>query len=388
MSELFRVFSKNLRIVDVLIATVWGLNMSAQISGHLFAPPVVEYTGSSHTELNQYRWLNLLLKKSVLFRKGEISYKVSESNFVTSNVERLQDFIKHVYVDGRYSGGRSNDKTPQGKTGDKEDFFENRRTNGYQGGSRSPQYEDTHERRYSERSSPGGTSDDRSSRYGYDEKQSLGYNPENRKYAEYVRSPARPEIMNNWRREDRFGNGKKFEDRKISKGDPKLEGRLPERQKDLESSSPPVVRPIREIMGENVISLRINDPLNTNGGRTGNGPQAQRNASSGSLRSTSGNLAKVKLETTGSLIDFDADPEPLVASAVPQTQQTTVAQSIVQPASSTNENNWASFDFAPQTNVSQAPSSVDTLEFVLSSCQFQHLYLVTYQDHLAVLVIR
>ncbi|KAL1097257.1 hypothetical protein V6Z11_D05G023700 [Gossypium hirsutum] len=284
----------------------------------------------------------------------------------SSNVERLRDFIKHVYVDGRYSGGRSNDKPPQGKTGDKEDFFENRRTDGYQGGSRSPQYEDTHERQYSERSSPGGTSDDRNSRYGYDERQSPGYNPENRKYAEYVRSPARPEIVNDWRREDRFSNGRKFEDRKISNGDPKLEGRSPERQKDLESSSPPVVRPIREILGENVIPLRINDPPNTNGGRTGDGPRAQRTASSSSLGSTSGNPAEVKLETTGSLIDFDADPEPPVASAVPQTQQTTMTQSIVQPASSTNENNWASFDFAPQTNVSQAPPSVNTLESVLS----------------------
>ncbi|TYH15205.1 hypothetical protein ES288_A05G024000v1 [Gossypium darwinii] len=285
----------------------------------------------------------------------------------SSNVERLRDFIKHVYVDGRYSGGRSNDKPPRGKTGDKEDFFENKRTDGYQGGSRSPQYEDTHERRYSERSSPGGTSDDRNSRYGYDERQSPGYNPENRKCAEYVRSPSRPEIVNDWRREDRFGNGGKFEDRKISNGDPKLEGRSPERQKDLESSSPPVVRPMREILGENVIPLRINDPLNTNGGRTGDGPQAQqRTASSSRLGSTSGNPAEVKLETTGSLINFDADPEPPVASAVPQTQQTTMTQSIVQPARFTNENNWASFDFAPQTNVSQAPPSVNTMESVLS----------------------
>ena len=72
------------------------------------------------------------------------------------------------------------------------------------------------------------------------------------------------------------------------------------------------------------------------------------------------------METTVSLIDFDADPEPPVASTVPQTQQTTTTQSIVQPTSSTNDNNWASFDFHPQTNVSQAPSNVNTLDSVLS----------------------
>lgn len=32
-----------------------------------------------------------------------------------SNVERLRDFIKHVYVDRRYSGERSIEKPPRGK---------------------------------------------------------------------------------------------------------------------------------------------------------------------------------------------------------------------------------------------------------------------------------
>ena len=32
-----------------------------------------------------------------------------------SNVDRLRDFIKHVYVDRRYSGERGSDKPPRGK---------------------------------------------------------------------------------------------------------------------------------------------------------------------------------------------------------------------------------------------------------------------------------
>ncbi|EOY30852.1 NSP-interacting GTPase, putative isoform 3 [Theobroma cacao] len=285
----------------------------------------------------------------------------------SSNVERLRDFIKHVYVDRRYSGERNYDKPPRGKMGDKEDLYENRRTDGYQGGSRSPPYEDTYERRYNERSSPGGRNDDRNSRYGYDERRSPGYDQESRQYGDYRKSPARPEVVNDWRREDRFGNGRKPEDRRISDGDPKLEGRSPERPKELGSSSPPVVRPVREILGENVIPLRISEPPKANGSRTVDVPQTQqRTASSSSLGSTSGNPAEVKLETTVSLIDFDADPEPPAAQAVTQTQQTTVTQSIVQPTSSTNDNNWASFDFAPQTKVSQAPSNMNTLDSVLS----------------------
>ncbi|XVF34798.1 hypothetical protein REPUB_Repub18cG0089400 [Reevesia pubescens] len=249
--------------------------------------------------------------------------------------------------------------------GDKEDFNENRRTDGYQGESRSPPYEDTYERRYSERPSPGGRNDDGNYRYGYDERRSPGYDQESRQYSDYRRSPARPEVFNDWRREDRFGDGRKPEDRRISDGDPKLEGRSPERPKDIEASSPPVVRPVREILGENVSPLGISEPPKANGSRTVDGPQTQRTASSSSSRSTSGNPAEVKLEMTVSLIDFDADPEPPVASAVTHTQQTTMTQSIVQPTSSTNDN-WASFDLAPQTNVSQASLNVNTLDSVLS----------------------
>ncbi|OMO86852.1 Arf GTPase activating protein [Corchorus capsularis] len=280
----------------------------------------------------------------------------------SSNVDRLRDFIKHVYVDRRFSGERNYDKPPRGRMGDKEDSYDNRRTDGYRGGSRSPPYEDSYGR-YSDRSSPGGRNDDRNSRYGYDERRSPGYDQDSRQYGDNRKSPARPEVVNDWRREDRFANGRKAEDRRISDGDPKLEGRSPDRPKDLESSSPPVVRPVREILGENVIPLRISEPPKANGGRTVDGPHTQqRTASSSSLGSTSGNPAEVKLETTVSLIDFDADPEPPAAPAVPQTQQTTVTQSIAQPPSSTNDNNWASFDFAPQTKVSKAPSNMNTLD--------------------------
>ncbi|PON73339.1 Arf GTPase activating protein [Parasponia andersonii] len=273
----------------------------------------------------------------------------------SSNVERLRDFIKHVYVDRRYNGERNFDKPPRVKMGEKEDFYENRRTDSYQGGSRSPPYEDN-ERRYSEKSSPGARS--------YEERRSPGYDQESRQYGDYRRSPAHPEIVNDWRRDDRFGNGRRNEDRRMSDGDLKLEGRSPERPKDLGSSSPPVVRPVREILGENAIPLRISEPPKP-AARTPDGPaHAQRTASSSSLGSANGNPVEVKLEPSGSLIDFDADPEPPVTAAAPQ-QQSTVAQSTSRPVNSTNDDNWASFDAVPQAKVSQ-PLNVNSLESVLS----------------------
>lgn len=91
----------------------------------------------------------------------------------------------------------------------------------------------------------------------------------------------------------------------------------------------------------------------------------QRTASSSSLGSSNGNPGELKRENSGILIDFDAEPDPPVAATVSQTQQPLV-QTITQPISSSNDNNWASFDFAAGANVSQAPSNVNVLENVLS----------------------
>lgn len=138
--------------------------------------------------------------------------------------------------------------------GEKEDFYETRRTDTYQGGSRSPPYED---RRYNERSSPGGRN--------FDERRSPGSDHENRQFGDFRKSPARSEVVNDWRREDRFGNGKRVEDGRLSDGDSKIGGRSPEQPNDLDASSPPMVRPVRDILGENVSPLRVIEPPKSSG---------------------------------------------------------------------------------------------------------------------------
>ncbi|GFY96316.1 NSP (nuclear shuttle protein)-interacting GTPase [Actinidia rufa] len=331
----------------------------------------------------------------------------------SSNVERLRDFIKHVYVDRRYTGERSFDKPPRVKLGEAEDSFENRR-DAYQVGSRSPPYEDTYERRYSERPSPGGRSDDRNYKNTYDERRSPGYDQESRQYGDYRRSPARTEIVNDWRREDRFGSGKRSDDGRISDANSQLEGKSPNRQKDLDVSSPPIVRPVRDILGDNVAPLRIIEPPKANGGRVTDGslrtqgiteyvssppivrpvrdilgdnvaplriiepPKAnggrvtdgslrtERTASSSSLASSNGNPAESKREDIGTLIDFDAVPEPSTIATVPPQQQTGTSQLVVQPTTSSNADNWACFDSPTVVKVTQAPSNANPLGLVLS----------------------
>lgn len=268
-----------------------------------------------------------------------------------SNVERLRDFIKHVYVDRRYTGERSFDKPPRVKMGESEDINENRRMDNYHSGSRSPPYDDVNERRYSDRSSPGG--------------RSPGYDQGNRQFGgDYKKSPAQTEIVNDWRREDRFGNGRRSEDSRLSDGSSGLDGRSPDRQRDQDSSSPPVVRPVREILGENVTPLRVIEPPKVNGARSADGPlRTQRTTSSSSLASSNGNPAEIKIET--SLIDFDAAPEPPAPAAMPQPQQSATALPVAQNLPSGGDN-WANFDSVSEVKASQTPVSANSLESVLS----------------------
>nr|GEW24057.1 probable ADP-ribosylation factor GTPase-activating protein AGD14 isoform X2 [Tanacetum cinerariifolium] len=132
------------------------------------------------------------------------------------------------------------DKPPRAKTGEVE-------------GSRSPPYEN--ERRYSDRPSPGGRSDG-SSRNSYDERRSPGYDQD------FKKSPARTDVVNDWRREDRFGNGRRSDD-----GGSKVEGRSPDRQSNPDMSIPPIVRLVREILGDSVSPLR--GLIGTNENNTG-----------------------------------------------------------------------------------------------------------------------
>jgi len=303
-------------------------------------------------------------------RAKEIYFKESDPqrHYVSdaSNVERLRDFIKHVYVDRRYTGEKSFDKPPRVKMGETEDSYESRRTDTYQSGPRSPPYEDTYERRYTDRPSPGRRGDDKNYRNSNEERRSPGYDKESRQYGDSRRSPAHTEVVNDWRREDRFRNGKRSDDGRISDGSSKLEGRSPDRQEDIQMSSPPVVRPVREILGENVPPLRIIEPPKANGGRATDGTfSIQRNASSSSLASSNGNPAELRREYSGTLIDFDAVPEP-PTTAIQQTQQAAVAHSVPQPTTSPSADNWAAFDSPPEVKIPQAPANTNSLDSVLS----------------------
>ncbi|XP_042065751.1 probable ADP-ribosylation factor GTPase-activating protein AGD14 [Salvia splendens] len=240
-----------------------------------------------------------------------------------SNIDRLRDFIRHVYVDRRYTGEKNVEKPPRAFMGETDDSNGNRRVDNYQG-SRSPPYDDSFERRYSDRSSSGG--------------RSPSYNQDNQRSGDFRKSPTR-EVVNDWRREDRFGNGR------MSEEGSKLEIRSPDHQKDSDISCPPVVRPVRDILGDNVSPLRVIEPLKATGGKSNDGrPPTQRTASSSSLASSDATPSEIKVEA--SFIDFDAVPEPPPTVAVQQ------------PSS----NDWANFDSPSDAKIiTPASNSVESL---------------------------
>ncbi|KAK9706053.1 hypothetical protein RND81_07G101600 [Saponaria officinalis] len=261
----------------------------------------------------------------------------------SSNVDKLRNFIKHVYVDRRYTGERNSDKTLQG---DKEEPNENKKSDPYRSGSRSPPFDD--ERRYSDRPSP-----------GHDVRGSPGYYQDNQRHSDYGRSPIRPGIVSDWRREDRFSDGRRPDDCRSSDGELKSEIRSPDSQTDSSISSPPVARPVRDILGENAKPLRISEPPKASGSRVAVGAAiTQRAASSSSLAPSSSNPTERRRGT--SLIDFDTFSEP-----VTQIHQSVVAQSNTPSTSTPSDDNWACFDNATEEYVSQTPST-NPLESMLS----------------------
>ncbi|PON53070.1 Arf GTPase activating protein [Parasponia andersonii] len=236
-----------------------------------------------------------------------------------SNLHRLRDFIKHVYVDRKYTGERSTG-LPSLRLSDKEASNEGRKVDTYRGGSRSSYDEDKYERSYAERSSPCGKTDDRSIKYYYDERRSPRYSRANSRYGGYRKSPVRFEIVDDRFRDEGFGS------RRFSPGDSKL----PNRNTSMDSSCSPVARSLKEVLGENAPTLQIGE------------------------ESTNGNLVEHVNDNSQSLIDFSSEMETPDAAAISQTQVSSFNTGSSRP----------SFQSSAKEDSSQVPST-NTLEILL-----------------------
>ncbi|KAB5553282.1 hypothetical protein DKX38_010593 [Salix brachista] len=275
-----------------ILATLRDLNIFAQISSHLFAQIVVELIGNLRVELNQFRWRNLMRK---------------------NNQQKVRDFIKHVYVDRRYTGEKSQEKLPLLKLvlvaimqTDKEESGEKRWVVLYSGGSRSPNYEDRHG--WSEGSGFSGRADDKTIKYYYDERRSF----EMMEYEASVRDSG---------------------------------------------SNAPMVRPLKLIPRGNIPPLQAGEHSKTPNRKDADGSAHNQRFSflSGPMESADGNPVQQKSHNSESSVDLNAISKSSDATAAPPAQENLL---------SSEGGNCSSHDSPGKKNALPAPKP-NTLEFLL-----------------------
>ncbi|XP_031372700.1 probable ADP-ribosylation factor GTPase-activating protein AGD14 isoform X2 [Punica granatum] len=281
-----------------------------------------------------------------------------------SNLYKLRDFIKHVYVDQKFTGEKETEKLPRVRLADKVNSSESRRPSSSRIGLSSPSYEDRYDHHYhSARSgpSPSAKSDDGIVRYYYDESRSPRYTQQSSRTG-YRRSPARFEVVDDRFRDDGYGSRRRSTNAmRLMSEDFRVIGRrsFDGLQKNAEKPS---------------ISLEAR--LERELSRQASQSKAPSSPSQGS--SSNENKAKEeKVANQGSLIDCGDDSKPPdvqkqqrpppMATTTTTTNTNTMTTVTAPPAAANNdETNWAPFGSSTEEKKAPTkPSNPNTLEFLL-----------------------
>ncbi|OMO69939.1 Arf GTPase activating protein [Corchorus capsularis] len=219
----------------------------------------------------------------------------------SSNADKIRDFIKNVYVDRKYAGGKSSDKPPRDMQSVRNHEDEMRRASSYHSYSQSPPYDYQYEdRRYGKQVAAA-----LSRKPGSDRGHYVG------KVSSFVYSPGR---LSDQMFEDRFaneGSAPRVSDYSVSSGsDPFKSGTgSPNFQKDIGFSSP-TAQPPRDFLSEDrqhqTINLFADPSFNKDAGGI---PRPQRTKSMGSSGSFDGTSMSVKSYNSGTGVDVVCEPE-------------------------------------------------------------------------------
>ncbi|CDP18429.1 unnamed protein product [Coffea canephora] len=220
-----------------------------------------------------------------------------------SNLHRLRDFIKHVYIDRKYAGVRRNDKLSMVKASAKEDLQERH------------SFETSHDffERHSFEHSFLSRNDGRNLKNHIDARNSPRYKQEMLKSGSQNSRAPRFEIVDDRFRENGYGSVRKVLTHRYSDTESRARSSSPISQKSRDISKEPAIRPLNDILDDKIPPLKV-----------GESPKA--NATAGSY-TIPGPVDKKeeenkKVNTLNSLIDFDSNLEPSATTAVVQTQQT------------------------------------------------------------------
>ncbi|CAK9870565.1 unnamed protein product [Sphagnum jensenii] len=217
----------------------------------------------------------------------------------SSNPEKLRNFIKHVYVERRFTGERPPPTPSKGRQGERGDAYDSRQPEqrmDFGADRRSPSYENhKDDRRFADRS---GTRKSDVERSRYEEKRSPGR-------FEQERRPARRSYEDEGRREERRASDS-------SRDRPKSDEQFTFRAVE---GIPPPVRSLKDILGEDV-SLHIDQGHSNARAQTPTQSLAPpKDARSHSLGFLGNEEAPApapahKRVVSASLIDFSGEPEP------------------------------------------------------------------------------
>uniref|UniRef100_A0A5B7ACA0 Putative ADP-ribosylation factor GTPase-activating protein AGD14 n=1 Tax=Davidia involucrata TaxID=16924 RepID=A0A5B7ACA0_DAVIN len=259
----------------------------------------------------------------------------------SSNADKVREFIKNVYVDRRYAGGKTSEKPPRDIQNLRNREDETRRASSYHSYSQSPPYDYQYEDRRYGKQAPALTRKPGSDRGLYEGKVSSFFSPSRLSDQMY---------------EDSFANEgsiSRVSDYSVSStGDPfRSDTQSPNFQRDIGFSSPSS-QTSRDILNEDLRHQTMNTFSEANAKRHADGvPRPQRTASSSSFGSFDGNSLSLKSVNSVSLVDVASEPEQ--STGTPQDKLSTFP-SLPQSSVSGNFGGLDLFNapFVPQTATS------------------------------------
>lgn len=265
----------------------------------------------------------------------------------SSNADKVREFIKNVYVDRRYVGGKNSDRPPRDMQNPRHHEDETRRASSYHSYSQSPPYDYQYEERRYGKPAPVLTRKPGSDRGLYEGRISSFF------------SPSRFSDQMN---EDRFaneGSNPRASDYSVSSaGDPfKSDTQSPNFQRDIIS---PPYQTSRDILNEHIqrqtMSTFSESNTKTDADRV---HRPQRTASSGSFGSFDSNSMSLKSVNSVSLVDIASESEQSGTNQDKQYADPPLQQSSV-------SGNFGGLDlfnapFAPQ--IVPSDSAIDLFEF-------------------------
>ncbi|XP_022743245.1 probable ADP-ribosylation factor GTPase-activating protein AGD14 [Durio zibethinus] len=220
----------------------------------------------------------------------------------SSNADKIREFIKNVYVDRKYAGGKTPDKPPRDIQSLRNHEDEIRRASSYHSYSQSPPYDHQYEdRRYGKQAAAV-----LSRKPGSDRGHYAG------KVSSFLYSPGH---SSDQMFEDRFaneGSAPRVSDYFLSSGgDPFKSGTgSPNFQKDIGFGSP-TAQPPRDVLSENTRHLFVDPSSKKDAGGI---PRPQRTKSMGSFGSFDSNSMSVKSYNSGIGLDVVSAPEQTARS--------------------------------------------------------------------------